>query len=175
MSRYICKACGFRAEEIPESCPVCEGDGEGFEILVEAAPSWPDGHMVGICADCEVQIKEAIQSQYVDTALWAARFFAMGRQADRDGYGEMGNAYRRIAQEVLEEAARMCELLAAGVAGDTPKNRQLAVEDAQRMVAARLEIGKRAVELGYDAVHDAFHEMAKDGARHGAAFAPPQI
>ena len=29
---------------------------------------------------------------------------------------------------------------------------------------------KRAKELGYDAIHDTVHEMAKDEARHGAGF-----
>ena len=28
----------------------------------------------------------------------------------------------------------------------------------------------RAKQLGYDAVHDTVHEMAKDEARHGAGF-----
>ena len=34
----------------------------------------------------------------------------------------------------------------------------------------KLQIAKRAKELGYDAIHDTVHEMAKDEARHGAGF-----
>ena len=34
----------------------------------------------------------------------------------------------------------------------------------------KLQLAKRAKELGYDAVHDTVHEMAKDEARHGAGF-----
>ena len=34
----------------------------------------------------------------------------------------------------------------------------------------KLMIAKRAKELGYDAIHDTVHEMAKDEARHGAGF-----
>ena len=34
----------------------------------------------------------------------------------------------------------------------------------------QLAIAKRAKELGYDAIHDTVHEMAKDEARHGAGF-----
>ena len=33
-----------------------------------------------------------------------------------------------------------------------------------------MAIAKRAKELGYDAIHDTVHEMAKDEARHGKAF-----
>ena len=34
----------------------------------------------------------------------------------------------------------------------------------------KLALAKRAKELGYDAIHDTVHEMAKDEARHGAGF-----
>ena len=34
----------------------------------------------------------------------------------------------------------------------------------------KLEIAKLAKELGYDAIHDTVHEMAKDEARHGCGF-----
>ena len=36
--------------------------------------------------------------------------------------------------------------------------------------AGKLDIAKRAKELGYDAIHDTVHEMAKDEARHGKGF-----
>ncbi|MBQ6530601.1 MAG: hypothetical protein IJI39_06750, partial [Clostridia bacterium] len=36
--------------------------------------------------------------------------------------------------------------------------------------AGKLELAKRAKELGYDAIHDTVHEMAKDEARHGKGF-----
>ena len=34
----------------------------------------------------------------------------------------------------------------------------------------KLALAKLAKQLGYDAVHDTVHEMAKDEARHGKAF-----
>ena len=36
--------------------------------------------------------------------------------------------------------------------------------------AGKFELAKRAKELGYDAIHDTVHEMAKDEARHGKGF-----
>ena len=38
------------------------------------------------------------------------------------------------------------------------------------LVKANLQSQKRAKELGYDAIHDTVHEMAKDEARHGKGF-----
>ena len=34
----------------------------------------------------------------------------------------------------------------------------------------KMKIAARAKQLGYDAIHDTVHEMAKDEARHGKAF-----
>ena len=34
----------------------------------------------------------------------------------------------------------------------------------------KMMIAKLAKELGYDAIHDSVHEMAKDEARHGRGF-----
>ena len=36
--------------------------------------------------------------------------------------------------------------------------------------AGKFELAKRARELGYDAIHDTVHELAKDEARHGNGF-----
>ena len=36
--------------------------------------------------------------------------------------------------------------------------------------SGKVELAKRAKELGYDAIHDTVHEMARDEARHGKAF-----
>ena len=38
------------------------------------------------------------------------------------------------------------------------------------MYLAMARQAERAKELGYDAIHDTVHEMAKDEARHGAGF-----
>ena len=37
--------------------------------------------------------------------------------------------------------------------------------------AGKFELAKMAKELGLDAIHDTVHEMARDEARHGKAFA----
>ena len=44
------------------------------------------------------------------------------------------------------------------------------VEAENGATAGKFELAKLAKELGYDAVHDTVHEMARDEARHGKAF-----
>ncbi|MDY5954041.1 MAG: NADH peroxidase, partial [Kiritimatiellia bacterium] len=45
------------------------------------------------------------------------------------------------------------------------------VEAEHGACEGKLMLAKRAKELGLDAIHDTVHEMCKDEARHGAAFA----
>ena len=97
-------------------------------------------------------------------------YLAMSRQADREGYPEVAEAYKRIAFEEAEHAAKFAELLGECVYPDTKKNLQLRVEAERGATEGKLMLAKRAKELGYDAVHDTVHEMCKDEARHGSAF-----
>ena len=53
----------------------------------------------------------------------------------------------------------------------TKKNLEMRVEAENGATAGKVEIAKRAKEEGLDAIHDTVHEMARDEARHGKAFA----
>ena len=97
-------------------------------------------------------------------------YLAMSRQADREGYPEVAEAYKRIAFEEAEHAAKFAELLGEVVCPSTKKNLELRVEAEYGACAGKLAIAKKAKQLNLDAIHDTVHEMCKDEARHGAAF-----
>lgn len=96
-------------------------------------------------------------------------YLAMSRQADREGYPEIAEAFKRYAFEEAEHCAKFAELLGE-VVWDTKTNLE------KRMVAEcgacedKMRIAKRAKELNLDAIHDTVHEMAKDEAHHGKGF-----
>ena len=97
-------------------------------------------------------------------------YLAMSRQADREGYPEVAEAYKRIAFEEAEHAAKFAELLGECVAADTKENLRVRVDAEYGATDGKLKLAKRAKELGLDAIHDTVHEMCKDEARHGKAF-----
>ena len=97
-------------------------------------------------------------------------YLAMSRQADREGYPEVAEAYKRIAFEEAEHASKFAELLGEVVAADTKKNLEMRVAAEHGATQGKLDLAKKAKELGYDAIHDTVHEMCKDEARHGSAF-----
>ena len=97
-------------------------------------------------------------------------YLAMSRVADREGYPEVAEAYKRIDFEEAEHAAKFAELLGEVVGNSTEENLTKRVEAEYGATSGKFDLAKRAKQLGFDAIHDTVHEMAKDEARHGKAF-----
>ena len=57
------------------------------------------------------------------------------------------------------------------VTNSTKKNLEIRVDAENGATAGKVELAKKAKELNLDAIHDTVHEMARDEARHGKAFA----
>ena len=84
--------------------------------------------------------------------------------------GEIAEAYKRIAFEEAEHAAKFAELLGEVVTSSTKKNLQMRVDAERGACKGKKELATLAKKLNYDAIHDTVHEMCKDEARHGQAF-----
>ena len=97
-------------------------------------------------------------------------YLAMSRQADREGYPEIAEAFKRYALEEAEHAAKFAELLGEVVYPDTKKNLTLRAEAEHGACMGKKELATKAKQLNYDAIHDTVHEMCKDEARHGRGF-----
>ena len=171
MKKYVCPVCGYVHEgnEPPEKCPICGVPGAKF-LVQEAERVWADEHKVGIAKDLDPEVVEGLRQNFTGECSEVGMYLAMSRQADREGYPEVAEAYKRIAFEEAEHAAKFAELLGEVVTADTKKNLQLRVDAEFGATEGKLALAKKAKELGYDAVHDTVHEMCKDEARHGKAF-----
>jgi inhibitor of KinA sporulation pathway (predicted exonuclease) len=66
--------------------------------------------------------------------------------------------------------AKFAELLGEVLTDSTEKNLAMRVDAEHGATDGKMILARRAKELGYDAIHDTVHEMAKDEARHGKAF-----
>jgi rubrerythrin len=171
--KWVCSVCGYVYEgpTPPEKCPQCGADkskftkSEGIEGIV-----WADSHKIGVAKGLDAEIVKGLQENFAGECSEVGMYLAMSRQADREGYPEVAEAYKRIAFEEADHASRFAELLGEVVFADTRKNLELRVEAERGATEGKLAIAKKAKELGYDAVHDTVHEMCKDEARHGSAF-----
>ena len=96
-------------------------------------------------------------------------YLAMSRQADREGYPEVAEAFKRYAWEEAEHASKFAELLGE-IVWDTKTNLKKRMEAEVNACADKKRIATLAKQLDLDAIHDTVHEMCKDEARHGKGF-----
>lgn len=171
MAKYVCTICGYTAEgEAPEKCPVCAAAKSAFSLVAEGAKNYADEHRIGIAKDVDAEILEGLKANFMGECTEVGMYLAMARQADREGYPEVAEAFKRYAFEEADHASRFAELLGEVVTNSTKKNLELRAEAEFGACDGKLQIAKRAKELGLDAIHDTVHEMAKDEARHGQGF-----
>ena len=173
MKKWVCGVCGYiyEGEQPPEKCPQCSAPAEKFtEQVSNGEMSWACEHVVGIAKDVDSRVIEGLQANFTGECTEVGMYLAMARQADREGYPEVAEAYQRIAFEEAEHAAKFAELLGEVVVADTKANLEARVEAEYGATEGKLKIAKKAKELGLDAIHDTVHEMCKDEARHGKAF-----
>ncbi len=171
MKKFVCTICGYIYEgnEAPEFCPQCKAPKEKFKEMVEGA-SYTCEHEIGVAKGVDQEVYDGLVANFNGECCEVGMYLAMSRQADREGYPEVAEAFKRYALEEAEHAAKFAELLGEVVTNSTKKNLEMRAEAEAGACDGKFQIAKRAKELGYDAIHDTVHEMAKDEARHGKAF-----
>lgn len=174
MKKFVCPICGYvlEAESIPAGfvCPQCKCPGEKFKEQT-MTDAWASEHIVGIASDVPEEIKEGLRANFEGECSEVGMYLAMARVAHREGYPEIGLYWEKAAYEEAEHAAKFAELLGEVVTDSTKKNLEMRVEAENGATAGKTDLAKRAKEAGLDAIHDTVHEMARDEARHGKAFA----
>ena len=173
MAKFICKVCGyvFEGEAAPEKCPQCGAPASKFEKVVESAKFWAAEHVVGVAQGVSDEIIEGLRANFNGECTEVGMYLAMARVAFREGYPEIGNYWEKAAYEEAEHAAKFAELLGEVLTDSTKKNLEMRVEAENGATQGKVDLAKLAKEAGLDAIHDTVHEMARDEARHGKAFA----
>ena len=172
MKKFVCTVCGYvyEGEAAPEKCPVCGVGADKFKEQT-GERDWAAEHVVGIASDVPEDIKADLRANFNGECSEVGMYLAMSRVAFREGYPEVGLYYEKAAYEEAEHAAKFAELLGEVVTDSTKKNLQMRVEAENGATAGKTDLAKRAKALNLDAIHDTVHEMARDEARHGKAFA----
>ncbi len=171
MKKWVCSVCGYvhEGDQPPAQCPVCKAPASKFNEqsgdLVFAAE-----HVVGVAKGVDEKILEGLRMNFTGECSEVGMYLAMSRVADREGYPEVAEAFKRYAFEEAEHAAKFAELLGEVLTDSTKKNLAMRVDAEHGACAGKMDLAKLAKEQGLDAIHDTVHEMAKDEARHGCGF-----
>ena len=169
MKKFICRVCGYvyEGEEAPEKCPQCGAPKDKFDELKEGVKEYADEHVVGVAKGVDERVLEGLRQHFTGECSEVGMYLAMSRVADREGYPEIAEAWKRYAFEEAEHASKFAELLGEVLTDSTKKNLQMRVDAESGACAGKMELAKKAKALNLDAIHDTVHEMAKDEARHG--------
>lgn len=171
--KFVCPVCGFVYEgeenSLPEHCPQCKQKITWKPVDESAGLSFITEHVIGIAKDCNEEMKKDLTAHFNGECSEVGMYLAMSRQADREGYPEIAEAFKRYAFEEAEHAAKFAELL-GDVVWDTKTNLEKRMIAESGACADKMRIAKNAKAQNLDAIHDTVHEMAKDEARHGRGF-----
>ncbi|MDR5587203.1 MULTISPECIES: NADH peroxidase [Clostridium] len=171
MKKFVCTVCGYihEGDTPPEICPVCKVGADKF-IEMKDDMAWADEHKIGIASGIPSELIEDLRANFTGECTEVGMYLAMSRQADREGYPEVAEAYKRIAFEEAEHAAKFAEILGEVVVPDTKANLKARVEAEFGACDGKKKLATLAKKENLDAIHDTVHEMCKDEARHGRAF-----
>ena len=173
--KFICTVCGYVHEgnEAPEKCPQCGVPASKFKELevAEGGIEFVQEHVIGIAKEYGVdeEMIADLNAHFTGECTEVGMYLAMSRQADREGYPEIAEAFKRYAWEEAEHAAKFAELL-GDVVWDTKTNLEKRMNAEAGACEDKFRIAKNAKAANWDAIHDTVHEMAKDEARHGKGF-----
>ena len=103
--KWICPVCGYvhEGDTPPERCPQCKVPGSKFKELVEnAGLQFVTEHVIGIAKEIPDTedgrfILQGLKDHFTGECCEVGMYLAMGRQADREGYPEIAEAFRRYA------------------------------------------------------------------------------
>ena len=172
MKKFVCSICGYTHEgdSAPEKCPICKAPASKF-MEQAGEMTWAAEHVVGVAKGAPDAIIEGLRANFEGECSEVGMYLAMARVAAREGYPEIALYWEKAAYEEAEHAAKFAELLGECLTDSTKKNLEMRVAAENGATAGKFELAKMAKELNLDAIHDTVHEMARDEARHGKAFA----
>jgi rubrerythrin len=171
MKKWVCSVCGYvhTGASAPDACPQCKAPAAKFKEQ-SAGGAFASEHVVGVAKGVDAEIVKDLQAHFTGECCEVGMYLAMARVAEREGYPEIAEAYKRYAFEEADHAALSAELLGEVITDSTRKNLEMRIEAEFGACAGKTDIAKRAKEQGLDAIHDSVHEMARDEARHCAGF-----
>ncbi|MEG0470054.1 NADH peroxidase [Amedibacillus sp. YH-ame10] len=172
MEKFVCNVCGYvyEGDAAPAQCPICKAPADKF-TKQEGEMTWAAEHVVGVAQGASEDIMNDLRMNFEGECSEVGMYLAMARVAHREGYPEIGMYYEKAAYEEAEHAAKFAELLGEVLSDSTEKNLRMRVDAENGATAGKFDLAKRAKEANLDAIHDTVHEMARDEARHGKAFA----
>ena len=144
MKKFVCTVCGYvyEGESAPEFCPVCKAPASKFKEQT-GEKTWAAEHVVGVAQGVDPEIIEGLRENFNGECSEVGMYLAMSRVADREGYPEIAEAWKRYAFEEAEHAAKFAELLGEVLTDSTEKNLRMRVDAECGACAGKMDLARR--------------------------------
>ena len=153
--KWRCTVCGYIHEgpEAPEQCPMCKVGKDKFVEVEEQEGNldFVTVHQIGDGKGASPELWEGLQNHFMGECTEVGMYLAMSRQADREGYPEIAEAYKRYAWEEAEHASKFAELIGE-VVWDTKTNLFKRMNAECGACEDKMRLARLAKEQNLDAV-----------------------
>ena len=112
--------------------------------------------------------EDAVNANFQGETAEVGLYLAMSRQAQREGYPEIGEALKSIAMDEAWHAARFAELNGK-ISESTKENLEKMLAGEQGANKGKKDASVKAIEAGVEEAGNFFDESSKDEARHAKA------
>ena len=123
--KFRCTVCGYihEGDSAPEQCPLCKVSADKFVEVEEKKEGleFATVHQLGDGKGASEELWKGLQDHFMGECTEVGMYLAMSRQADREGYPEIAEAFKRYAWEEAEHASKFAELIGE-VVWDTKTN-----------------------------------------------------
>ena len=104
--KFICAVCGYiyEGDAAPEKCPICKAPASKFsELKDEGETTYATVHRIGDGKPEGVsqEMIDDLRNHFNGECGEVGMYLAMARQADREGYPEIAEAFKRYAFALL--------------------------------------------------------------------------
>ncbi len=107
--KWYCTVCGYvhEGDQPPEQCPVCKQPASKFKKMEEEA-EYATVHKLGEgkMHDTPEEIIQELRANFEGECSEVGMYLAMARVADREGYPEVAEAFKRYAFEEADHGAQ---------------------------------------------------------------------
>ena len=116
--KWRCTVCGYIHEgpEAPDQCPMCKVGKEKFVELVEAEGDldFVTVHKIGDGKGASKELWEGLQNHFMGECTEVGMYLAMSRQADREGYPEIAEAFKRYVEFIERQTGVPVKIISVG-------------------------------------------------------------
>ena len=111
--KFRCTVCGYihEGDAAPAQCPLCKVGADKFVEIEEQDGdlTFATEHKIGDGKGASEELWKGLQDHFMGECTEVGMYLAMSRQADREGYPEIAEAYKRYAWEEAEHASKFAE------------------------------------------------------------------